>query len=123
MDTLNIQKKVVFLGNTKEVNKYMSAMDLFLFPSLYEGLGIVLVEAQCEDLECIATEGIPKIVKISDKLIFKNLNKNEWLLSMNEFKLSKRRNNSEKIKKFGYDIKDSVINLNKQYEAITNERK
>ena len=123
VDTLNIQKKVVFLGNTKEVNKYMSAMDLFLFPSLYEGLGIVLVEAQCEDLECIATEGIPKIVKISDKLIFKNLNKNEWLLSMNEFKLSKRRNNSEKIKKFGYDIKDSVINLNKQYEAITNERK
>lgn len=57
------------LENIKNVNEYMQAFDLFLFPSLYEGLGIVLIEAQASGLKCFASDTIPKNVKISDNLI------------------------------------------------------
>lgn len=118
---LNIENAVIFLGNTKEVNKYMSAMDLFLFPSLYEGLGIVLIEAQCEDLKCITSYKTPRLVKIDDKLCFEKLDKAKWISLIKNFKVKSRNNNLKKIKDSGYDIKDSVASLNKKYEVIINE--
>ncbi len=49
---LKIEKNIILLENIKNVNEYMQAFDLFLFPSLYEGLGIVLIEAQAAGLKC-----------------------------------------------------------------------
>jgi glycosyltransferase involved in cell wall biosynthesis len=51
---------VIFTGAVSDVYRYMSAMDKFLFPSLWEGLGIVLIEAQANGLPCICSEEIPQ---------------------------------------------------------------
>ena len=118
----NLKDKVIFLGNTENVEKYMCAMDLFVFPSLYEGLGIVLIEAQCSGLRCFATDGLPDLVKVTNNIFFLELDINVWEKSLIEQMSYKRMNMSDEIRKAGFDIYDSVKNLEKEYEAIFNEK-
>lgn len=53
-------KNIIFLGIRKDVKEILNGMDLMLFPSLYEGLGIVAIEAQTNGLKVLASENIPK---------------------------------------------------------------
>lgn len=55
-----LEKNVAFLGMRDNVADILRAMDVFLFPSHHEGLGIAFVEAQAMGLECIASTGIPE---------------------------------------------------------------
>lgn len=55
-EALGLTDSVLFLGRRSDVGRLMSAMDLFVLPSVYEGLGIVLVEAQCSGLPCVVSE-------------------------------------------------------------------
>jgi glycosyltransferase involved in cell wall biosynthesis len=58
---LGIEKKVVFTGTRGDVPRLMlGAMDVFVFPSLWEGLPIVLVEAQAAGLRCVVSEAVPR---------------------------------------------------------------
>ena len=50
---------VIFLGGRKDVSKFYSAADMFIFPSLHEGLGIVVIEAQASGLPCIVSDAVP----------------------------------------------------------------
>jgi len=57
---LGIEKNVIFAGARSDVPRLMlGAMDLFVFPSLWEGLGIVLVEAQAAGLRCVCSDAVP----------------------------------------------------------------
>ena len=57
---LGIEKNVIFTGVRADVPRLMlGAMDLFVFPSLWEGLGIVLVEAQAAGLRCVVSDAVP----------------------------------------------------------------
>ena len=56
-----INKRVHFLGRRDDVPDVMRSCDVFLLPSLFEGLGIVLIEAQAAGMQCIASENIPKL--------------------------------------------------------------
>jgi len=57
---LGIEKNVIFTGARPDVPRLMlGAMDLFVFPSLWEGLGIVLVEAQAAGLRCVCSDAVP----------------------------------------------------------------
>lgn len=62
--------RVVFLGNRPDVPRLMMGlMDVFLFPSLYEGLGLALIEAQSASLPCIITDTIPPEADLIESLI------------------------------------------------------
>lgn len=67
---LNLSEKVIFAGVRPDIPRLMlGAMDIFLFPSLYEGLGLVLVEAQAASLPCIMSDVIPKEVdRINERI-------------------------------------------------------
>lgn len=67
---LKLEKSVIFLGETDRPEKYYSAMDAFLFPSLYEGLGIVAIEAQLSGVPCYVSDFVPKEVSIGDNIYF-----------------------------------------------------
>ena len=56
---MGISQKVLFVGAVDNVGDYLCAMDVFLFPSLFEGLGIALIEAQAVGLPCVASASIP----------------------------------------------------------------
>ena len=57
---LGLTDKVVFVGAHRDVERFYQAMDVFLFPSRYEGFGMAMVEAQCSGLRCVASNIVPK---------------------------------------------------------------
>lgn len=68
-----LEKEVLFVGQHRDVSPYYCAMDVFVFPSLFEGLGIVAIEAQTSGLPVIASDTIPREAKITDTMTFVSL--------------------------------------------------
>lgn len=56
---MGLAESVQFLGNRKDMNRIYQAMDVFVFPSLFEGLGIVAIEAQAAGVPIVCSEGLP----------------------------------------------------------------
>lgn len=68
--TRGLERRVVVLPESGAVPRLMlGAMDLFLFPSLYEGLGLVLVEAQAAGLPCLAADAVPAEATVAPELM------------------------------------------------------
>lgn len=120
---LGIDDKVIFAGFRKNVNELMQAMDIFLLPSLYEGLPVVGVEAQAAGLPCFMSKDvITSEVKIDESLKFISLDKSptEWANEILKNDLS-RKNTRESLKKAGYFIEDAVATLEKFYTEKLNK--
>lgn len=73
---LGLTEHVILAGETSATEKYYSAMDVFAFPSIDEGLGIVAIEAQASGLPCILSTGVPAEVAVTDLAIRLPLNGN-----------------------------------------------
>lgn len=113
---MNLQNVVLFLEQRENVNEIMQAMDCFVFPSLYEGLGIVVIEAQCSGLPCICSDNVPSEVKMNDNVYFCNLSKiGKWIESINEISLTSRKNEFNEIINDKYEINNKVLELEKIY--------
>ena len=114
---LKIEKNIILLENIKNVNEYMQAFDLFLFPSLYEGLGIVLIEAQAAGLKCFASDTIPRNAKISDNLFFLSLSSSpkQWANIMKDNIGYKRLNMLDMVKSNNFDRKLIMKNMEEIY--------
>lgn len=115
---LGLEKNVEFLGQRSDINELYQAMDLFLFPSLYEGLGMVVVEAQASGLPCIVSTEIPEIAKVTQKIVFINLGSQieNWIKTIFEYLNNINRKNinfTAGIEK--YDIRKEAIKLEKKY--------
>lgn len=81
VNELGLKEKVKFLGMKNDVNNWMQAMDIFVFPSKWEGFGMVLIEAQVSGLPIISSNVVPEIVKIKYNMNFLDIEKNtleEW---------------------------------------------
>ena len=107
---LGIEKNVICIGSRKNVNQYMSAMDLFLFPSRWEGFGIVLLEAQASGLKCFTSEGVvPVDTNVTGNVKFISLKKSpkEWAeeILITDFK---RYEGNKIIKDSQYNMKNLV---------------
>ena len=121
---LGIEDKVIFMGAIKEVNRFYSVMDIFLFPSIHEGLGIALVEAQTNGLPCYASDSIPKEANPTGRVKFISLKENSkcWANILLNAK-NKRYDALNKIILEGYDIKDVANKLQKIYLKNINKKK
>lgn len=71
----NLEEKVFFIGNVSDVHRWLSAMDVFVLPSLFEGFSIVLAEAQTNALVSFTSTGTPKTVALTSKINYLSLNK------------------------------------------------
>lgn len=67
---LGLSNSVIFTGARNDVHRLYQAMDVFVFPSRYEGLGMVAVEAQCSGIPVIASEAIPVEAKVCEDVTF-----------------------------------------------------
>lgn len=116
---LQLDSAVKFLGIKDNVNEYMQAMDIFMFPSLYEGLGIVVIEAQASGLKSICSTDVPVEVKNTDLVEFIDLNnKSKWKESVLRTQYKRNDKSLENIKNANYDIQQESEKLLEIYIKI-----
>lgn len=72
-DALGLGESVVFAGETNGAADYYQAMDVFAFPSLYEGLGRSLIEAQTNGVRSVASTAVPPEAKVTELVEFVSL--------------------------------------------------
>lgn len=103
---LGLENEVIIPSDNGNANQYLQAMDLYVFPSLYEGLGISFVEAQAAGLPCVISDEVPRKAIVSEDVTSLSLKDNirNWCESMEEL-LAKKRMNPCNANIKGYDIK------------------
>lgn len=114
VDSLNLTDSVIFAGQRSDVNVLINIFDCFVFPSLSEGFGIVLVEAQANGLPVFASKDvISNEVKICDNFHFLSLDKSakEWADVISETNLERSINAHEKVISAGYQIEEQAAKL------------
>lgn len=116
---LGIQNKVIITGFVSNPEDYLCAMDIFALPSLWEGLGICLIEAQASGLPCIVSNAIVSEAKIIDDLIHvvdEECDIDKWANMMECTKLENEREKyNAAVRDAGFDICDSAKQLQKFY--------
>ena len=115
---LNLNKNVLFLGQRDDVNELYQIFDVFLLPSLYEGLPVVGIEAQATGNLCYLSDDMTKETKILDSTIFMSLRNsaNEWSDSiLNEVKKYKKHDTVDEVSRYGFNIKKEASKLEKEY--------
>lgn len=112
--------EVKFLGMRSDINELLQAMDIFVFPSLFEGLPVTLIEAQAAGLPILASDRITKEVQITDLINFKSIDiePSQWAKTIDDQYLLFRNNMSERIIEAGYDVKDTAKELEAYYSSI-----
>ncbi len=107
---LNIADNVHFLGVRSDINKILNSIDLFLFPSLYEGLGIVLIEAQAAGVACLVSNEVPKEADLDIDLIHRlDLSESEKIWAEKIEEIQKRN------KAIEWDVIEEAL-IEKKYE-------
>jgi glycosyltransferase EpsF len=113
-ESLRILKNIRFLDVRADIPRLMKAFDVFLFPSLFEGFGIVTLEAQCAGTPCVVSDAVPKTVDMGLELIsflsFEE-NLNIWSQEIKKATLLTRPENETIYNKFiknGYSIHENV---------------
>ncbi len=106
---LNIERAVIFAGWKENCEDYMQAMDLFILPSLFEGLPIVLVEAQTAGLHCLVADTVTREADITGNIKYIPLEEDIWTKEI--LKISEgydRKNVDHLICESGYDIRTQI---------------
>lgn len=123
MDNSPMKDSYLILSNRSDIADLMQAMDVFVFPSKFEGLGIVLIEAQKSGLPCFASDSIPIYAKVTNLVNFYSLNidEKEWAKEILKFRNMEYRN--EFIKQSGevsseWDMKNVINKLEQIYEGV-----
>lgn len=120
-EELSVQDKVYFVGVQSNISEWLSAFDLFFFPSKFEGLPLAPLEAQANGLPILLSEeAMPQEAKINENIFYYSLKADEerWAKFLDEMIRTTTRLNYEDIRdnfeKSGYDIKIAAQNLEKQ---------
>ncbi len=123
---LKCREGVIFQEATSSVNEIYSAMDLFTFPSVYEGFGIVMLEAQISGLPCIASTAVPKSVAFDNSVKFLPVEEESISLWCNGITSTNQRTEEQRthyykehfegISKF--DISKNVLELEAYYKRL-----
>ena len=105
-----LKDRVIFAGSVTDVEDYLQAMDVFVMPSLYEGLGIAAVEAQCCGLPVAASDSVPEDIKLTDDVTFISLETGEdvWAERILSYRVRKRQGNEKIVKDSGYDMNQTA---------------
>lgn len=118
---LGVYEKTYFMGSIPNVNEYYSAMDVFVMPSIHEGLPFVGIEAQAACLPCLFSDAITQELNITEYAHFLSLNEpvEQWaktaLCLAEESSLEKRSasiiKTQQAIRTHGYDLQESVKHI------------
>ncbi len=116
VQNLGIEKAVIFLGVRNDVADLYNVMDVFVFPSFYEGLGMVVIEAQVNGLSVVTSDGVSEETVVTDNIKFLSLQKvrDEWLDVIINAERKEIENNKDGLLK-NFDIKSESKKLEALY--------
>lgn len=123
VNKLGISEQVLFLGNRTDVSNLLQALDVFVFPSYFEGIPIALIEAQAVGVPIIASDSINSDVKINDNVRFLSLEDTNsiWISSINEYRTKHiKEDGFRNIELSSYNIKKSANLLKAVYIDVKN---
>ena len=120
---MGLSDKVMFVGSVPNVNDYLSAMDVFLFPSRFEGLPVVGIEAQASGLPVIASTMVPRDVSLTPNVIFLALDAplEQWANAVRDCKTFNRINDGNVAVTKAYGIENSARLLRNFYEDVLDD--
>ncbi len=105
---LGVRDRVVFYGVTDRPERLLCAFDVFLFPSVFEGLGIVAVEAQCAGLPVLCSEHVPAEAHVTDlaqKLPLSD-GPGAWARAAAQCRAASRERYAQEVRAAGFDVDD-----------------
>ena len=113
--SLRISDRVIFAGSTDAPEAFLSAMDLFLLPSLFEGLPLSAVEAQAAGLPVLCTRGLTEELKLTEQVEFLPLEPDLWaekILARNPVRQQDAQN---RMRNTRFDIKSAAKQVESAY--------
>jgi len=117
-DSLGCGESVIFTGVRSDVYRLLQAMDVFVFPSVFEGLPVTLVEAQCAGLPCVISDSIPTDCIITDGLVTRQSLSQppaEWVPPILKAGQTERTDRTAEIAAHGFDIQTTAKWLEEFY--------
>ena len=121
-----LDDRVVFVGNVANANEWYNAFDVFVLPSIWEGLPVVGVEAQANDLPCIFSDCITREIELLEKTKFISLDTDVTVWAdeiIDKFKYTNRKNNMSLITDKNYNIEIESKKLQERYLQLYKEKK
>lgn len=115
---LGIAERVRFLGVRSDVADLMQAMDVFVFPSLYEGLPVTMVEAQASGFPCIISDKVPPECILTEGLVNimpLSVRPEAWAERILTMRAVPRTDRREEIAAHGFDITTEAVKLQEFY--------
>jgi glycosyltransferase involved in cell wall biosynthesis len=117
---IGIADEVIMTGNRDDVPEILGAMDVFAFPSLWEGLPMTVVEAQAAGLPCVLSDTITKEVGVSPLVEYLPLgDAAQWADAL--LRRRERMDVLDAIRRAGFDIRSSAQRLTEIYTALDRE--
>ncbi|NGT64004.1 glycosyltransferase family 1 protein [Clostridium perfringens] len=116
---MGIEDYIIFVGAKNDTSPYYQAMDIFVLPSLYEGIPVVAMEAQCSGIPCVFSTNIDRSCGVLDNVNFMSLNQNKklWINCINQYINSERNFFAKDILiEKGFDIKQEANKLSDLYK-------
>lgn len=116
---LGLTEKVIFLGTRSDVADLYNVMDVFVLPSLYEGLPVVGVEAQANGLPFLCSDNVTKEIAFSKatELISFDSDVNDWAVKSITMGTQERVESKSDFKSAGYDIRIECKKLEARYQG------
>lgn len=113
-----LENYILILGLRNDIHCLLQAFDLFVFPSVFEGLPVSLIEAQASGLKCIVSENVDNAVKITSNVAFSKIdNTHVWVDLIISQRQYTRKSVLEDIIKAGYDVNKNIDYLMGMYLA------
>ncbi len=115
-ESMGISNVVIFTGNVDDVPDMYQTMDVFAFPSWQEGLPFAVVEAQVSGLPCVISSNISEETVIGKNVVRVDLDRDQWVQAITDFRGTGRVDNSEAIRSAGFDIMKTVTIIKNIYK-------
>lgn len=115
VESLCLSDYVIFLGQRNDVNELYQVFDVFVFPSLYEGLGMALIEAQVNGLKCLTSTEVPSVVKMTKNVDFIGLDQPSYYWTNMIMSVGNKDRKSDSKLFSIYNIKTEANKLGNKY--------
>ena len=126
-ESYGITSSLKFLGVRSDISQLLSAADVFVFPSIYEGLGVAVIEAQATGITCLCSDVLPSEAQCSNVFYTLGLDAgaSEWAQRLIElYKMSGTRDRlaaNTEVQQAGFDSSKSAAWLSELYERAAHK--